>query len=476
MDDQYLEEHTPPSDLDAEKDLLGVLLIKPSLCADVDAILKPDDFYLEANRVVYGAIQDLWDANRAVDPTLLRQRLLETKALEDNGGSEHLTEVLLTTRNAPLVSYWKRYAGIVREKARRRGIIDTCWAAVKEAYDDAIEASDVLDKAETQLSAIGASDLSDEPTTAAEATIAAMDRIDVIMERGGRAGVLTGILTIDEELGGLFPGEFNILAARPSMGKTSLALQIADHVSRHGKFVYFVSLEMASDTLMTRLLCMHARVSSQVLRAGKDGEVLTTEQMAALVDAAHPYSKAGLVIHDKPETTIRSIRRWARRFHSKHPLSLVVIDYLQLIEAEDSRISRHEQVGRQSRALKALAIELNIPVLCLCQINRESTKTGSSFPRLSQLRESGSLEQDCDVGMVLREPTKEECDEGNIPEVDGSFTDDDPRVRVLDVQKNRNGAQMPLLLDWTPSRTRFCKRFSEDYRDPTADKQWDPTA
>ena len=472
MDDhEYLEEHTPPSDLDAEKDLLGVLLINPSLCADMDAILKPDDFYLEANGVIYRAIQDLWDANRAVDSTLLRQRLLETKALDGIGGTAHLTEVLLTNRNAPLVAYWKRYARIVREKSRRRGIIETCWDAVKEAYDDVVDASDVLDKAETKLSAIGTADLSDEPTTAAEATVAAMDRIDAIMERGGRAGLLTGILTIDENLGGLFPGEFNILAARPSMGKTSLALQIADHVSRQGKFVYFVSLEMASDTLMTRLLCMHARVSSQVLRAGKDGDVLTTEQLAALVAASQPYSKEGLVIHDKPETTIRSIRRWARRFHSKHPLSLVVIDYLQLIEAEDSRISRHEQVGRQSRALKALAIELTIPVLCLCQINRESTKTGSSLPRLSQLRESGSLEQDCDVGMVLREPTAEEIKEANIPEVDSNFTDDDPRVRVLDVQKNRNGAQMPLLLDWTPSRTRFDPRFGgDDLRDPTAGK------
>jgi len=462
----------PPSDLAAEQGVIGSLLLKPSLCVEVAALLKPEDFYADANQKLYRAVLALYDERRAVDIVLLTGRLKEAGEFEAIGGNAYLAEV---AQSVPVAAHCMHYAGIVREKSKRRGIIDSCWQAVRDAYDDSTDAETLLDQTEAKLGAIGSGDESTEPITAAEATIQAMDRIDKIRERGGQAGLLTGIPPIDEHLGGLFPGEFNILAARPSMGKTSLALQIADYVARRGVQVYYVSLEMAAPVLMTRLLCLHAQVSSQVLRA--NCAKLGTHEQGALVRASQPYSTARLLIHDR-RTTVRAIRRQARRIHAKDGLVLLVVDYLQLVTVEDKRAARHEAVGQQSRDLKALAVELDIPVLCLCQLNRESTKTGGSFPRISQLRESGSLEQDADVGLVLREPTAQECKNHSInDEPEEGWRATDPRVVVLDVQKNRNGEQMPIILDWTPAWTRFDGRGErpplpeEEFAD-LSDKGW----
>lgn len=459
---------TPPNDAKAEKGVLCSILLRGSVLDDVAPLLAANDFYIDANKRLYTAILAQHDANQPIDPVLLASRLRMSGDFESIGGNAYLGEVIQAEAVSVHAVY---YAHIVRKKSILRRLRDAGEEMLRGAYQHEADPEALLDQAENILAGIGTGNQSDEPIPIAQAVMQAMDRIDAIRERGQHIGCFTGIEKIDEEFGGLFPGELNILAARPSMGKTAMALQIADYIARAGKWVYFVSLEMSAAVLATRLLCMHSGVNSQILRKGGDG--FTAANQADLVRVSQPYGQATMVIHDR-ETTITKIRRHARRMNRKHPLSLLVIDYLQLVDAEDSRVARHEQVGKQSKMLKALAVELDIPVLCVCQLNRESTKTGSTFPKLSQLRESGSCEQDCDVGMILREPTAKEREQHHIPEIDDNYTSMDSRVVVLDVQKNRNGAVMNMMLDWTPAFTRFGRRFEDDFTDPTEGKDWKP--
>ena len=456
----------PPQDLDSEKGVLGSILLRGSMLDAVASILKPDDFYADANQKLYAAMLAMHDANQGIDVTLLANHLRVSGEFEAVGGNAYIAEVV---QLVPVAAHAVYYAKLVKRRSVQRAILHAGTELVRDAYDDG-EPEQLLDRAESLLSGIGDTSKSDEPTPVAEAVVAAMDRIDSIRERGLHIGCYTGIEPIDEHFGGLFPGEFIIMAARPGMGKTSLALQIADWIARSGRWVYFVSLEMSAAVLSTRLLCMHAGVSSQLVRKG--GNELTSQHQSDLTRVSQPYATAKMVIHDKSETTMTSIRRWARRLHRKHGLALLVLDYLQLVNAEDSRVPRHEQVGKQSKMLKGLAVELDIPVLCVCQLNRESTKADSTFPKISQLRESGNLEQDCDVGMVIRKLTKGEREKQNVPEVDGDTKDTDARTVVLDIQKNRNGAEMTIMLDWTPAHTRFGRRFEDDYTDPTEGKGW----
>jgi replicative DNA helicase len=431
-----LLDRMPPHDTSAERAVLGSVLIDPQRLTDVAAILTERDFYLDAHRLVWRGLAALDDAGKPIDLLLLSRHLRDAGSLEAAGGNAGLAEIV---RSVAVSAHAEHYAGIVRQHARYRALIGAATEALRASYarDDTPEA--IADAMEAAI--LEADPGSGAPVEASDAAVKAMASFAADTE-SRRMGAMTGLAEFDERIGGLFRGELCILAARPGIGKTSLACQIAHRAASRGKRVYFVSLEMSAVELVTRVICSQANVSSKLVRTGQ----LQHSHVAALSQAAQPFAGLKWSIHDKPSMTVAEIRRWGRRL-AKKDLGLIVIDYLQLLTPADRRIQRHEQVGQLSKALKELARELDVPVLCLTQLSREAVK--DQEPQLHHLRESGSIEQDADMVLFLYPPTereKERADEAGAP---GDWN------AVLKVAKNRNGELAKLRLLWEPERTRF---------------------
>lgn len=429
-----LLDRMPPSDRSAERAVLASVLIAPGRLVDASAILQPSDWYVDAHRLIWQTMLAMDDAGEPVEILLLSRRLKAAGHLEAIGGNAALGEIATAVATAAHVEY---YARIVRQKARYRALIRAATEALKAAYGEEAAPEAIADQVEAAL-------LEADPTSGApvEASQAALDAIaDFAVESQSRqVGAMTGLYEFDERIGGLFAGELCILAARPGIGKTSLACQIAHWAAMRGKRVYFVSLEMSAKELVTRVICSQANVSSKLVRTGQ----LQHSHVAALSQAAQPFAGLKWSIHDKPSMTVAEIRRWARRL-AKKDLGLIVIDYLQLLTPADRRIQRHEQVGQLSKALKELARELEVPVLCLTQLSREAVK--DQEPQLHHLRESGSIEQDADLVLFLYPPTEKEKEKAAGAEGEWNA--------VLKVAKNRNGELAKLRLCWEPERTRF---------------------
>jgi len=413
----------PPNDSDAERWVVGSILLKPSVLDDL-GFLEPQDFYQDDLRTVFAAMKDMRDRGEPIDPGLLLKRL------PGDGWAARVTEVV---QSVPHALHATHYAKIVARLAK--------WRRLREIGDRLIQDSqraegtpeEALDAVESELAGVRLSEADGDPITMADAATQAILRIDEIQRRGHSAGVPTGLSDFDEDIGGLFPGELAILAARPGVGKTSLALQIASHNAERGRLVYFGSLEMSAVELSIRLACGQSGVSNRLVRIGKFSDDHSRQLSRAFGDQA----RMAMEIHDRASLTVAAIRREIRK-RKKRGLALAVIDYLQLIQPDDRRLPREQQVARMVRSLKETAREYDIPILVLCQLNRQAD--GDDVPRLSQLRESGAIEQDADVVLFLskHEPTEQE-----------------PHNAVLTVAKNRNGETGPLRLDWDAGRTRF---------------------
>jgi replicative DNA helicase len=435
-------DRTPPNDLAAERSVLGSILLWPAACDEVALIIQPDDFHDDANRILYQHMLDMHDAGRKIDPTLLIDRLRKSGDFERIGGAAYLAEVGRSVANAAHARY---YARIVQDKAIFRSLISVSTDILREAYEEGGESLEAVNRAEQRVFAIQDNRGSTDVPSLYDILHDALDRIDARMKgEHDLRGVDSGFSDLDKLTGGLHNSELIILAARPSMGKTALALNIAANVGIEARVpTLFVSLEMSRDELADRLLCAEAKVNSHRVRAGQ----ISSENRRRLVDKANDISGAPLFIEDAPSRTVSQIAAAARRIRRReNRLGLVVVDYLQLIEPDNSKDPRQEQVARIARRLKGMAREMDVPVLCLAQLNRQVEASKDNRPRLSHLRESGAIEQDADVVMFVH---REEYFRT------GDDREEFSRQAQIIVAKQRNGPVGDVDLTWLREYTRF---------------------
>jgi replicative DNA helicase len=441
-----LLDRLPPQNLDAERCVLGSILLLPTVLDELGAVVRPQDFYADANHKLFAHLQEMHDTGRRIDAALLKARLQDRGDWEAIGGAAYIAEV---TTAVPTACHAVHYAAIVAKAARRRALIAVGTEILRDGYAATEEPEILVDRAESLLAAIPAGEPEGEPVDVSQAAYEALQRLDDARNRQHSAGLMLGLPDVDDEIGGLFPGELTILAARPGVGKTSFALQVAYYAAAAGRRVLFASLEMSRVELTTRMACAQGGVSSHRVRCGK----ITAAESTALANAMNAVAATAMTIYDRPGLTVAAIRRAARR-QARRGLALIVVDYLQLLTPPDRRVQRHEQVGAITAALKSLARELDLPVLCLCQLNREAEKLDR--PGLANLRESGSIEQDADVVMFLCRPEK-----GFTTGTDRGPTDNWDAELI--VAKNRNGECGKFQLDWQADATSFNPHKSYGY-------------
>ncbi len=440
----------PPFNLDAEKGVLGSILLLPDVCDDIALILRPGDFYDEAHQKLYTQIQALHDAGRRVDMTLLVEKLRAAGEFEFIGGVAYLAEI---TRSVPHAGNAEYYARIVHDKSTLRSLIHSSTDILRDAYDESVDAREMLSRAEEKIFSILGDKGTGQTASISDILHKAMERIDARMQnKHMQGGIETGFTDLDNLTGGLHDSELVILAARPSMGKTALAMNIAENVAIDLRVpVLFVSLEMSSLELADRLLCSRARVDSQRLRNG----TISNDDRRKLVEQAGEISTAPLFVDDSPSRNMTEIAATARRLKRKNELGIIVIDYLQLIDPDNPRDQRQEQVARIARRLKGLARELAVPVLCLAQLNRQAEAAKENRPRLSHLRESGAIEQDADLVMFVHRDEYYETNEEDKARVAGQAD--------IIVAKQRNGPVGDVKLTWLSKFTRFENMAHQPY-------------
>lgn len=437
-----LEGRERPSNVDAEKAVLGSILLKPDVCDDVSLVLRAEDFSDEAHQLLYRHLMELHNGGKRIDTTIVLEKLRTQGDLERIGGAPLLAEVLETV---PHAAHAVHYSQIVRDKSLLRALIDTGTDILRDAYDAVDEPRQLLARAEERIFAILERRASTDAKSIAKVLEDVMIRMDARMQHDHAiGGVETGFTELDTLCGGLHNSELIILAARPSMGKTALAMNIAEHVAIGLQNpVLFVSLEMACLELADRLLCSSAQVNGNRLRNG----TISQEDRRRLVQKSAEIGTAPLYIDDTPGRTLTEIAAVARRLKRKKGLSLVVIDYLQLIEPDNPRDPRQEQVARIARRLKLMSRELEIPVLCLAQLNRQAEASRDNRPRLNHLRESGAIEQDADVVMFVHREEYYLSSEEEKERVRG-------QAEII-VAKQRNGPTNDVKLLWQQEYTRF---------------------
>ena len=429
-----LLDRLPPQDLDAERWVIGSMIVDPQTIDEIGSMLRPTDFYADVNQRLYAVLLDMRDRGCPIDVGLLMDRLKATGDLAAVGGPEHLGEVM---QNIPHTQHAAYYAKIVREKAARRTIIQAGLDMVRDGYGLDGTTAEILGRCEAALGRIETGNFTGDPTPLAQSLQAVTMRADAIREKKQSAGLMTGIYSFDALLGGLFPGELFILAARPTKGKTSLACQMALHIALSGRLVYFASLEMSDLELTERMLCSVAGVNSKRLRTGS----VSDEDCRLLAWYSQAMSVGQLVIHDLPGMNVATIRRACRRLKG---LALIVVDYLQRVTPTDRKLNRYEQVAEICKGLKTLARELNVPVMCIAQLGRAADT--AARPELHHLRESGDIEAEADVvAFLVRNVRWAENDEPS------------PEKAALVIEKNRNGETATLRLLWEAARTRFCE-------------------
>lgn len=449
--DQMLEQggRIPPQAPDVEEAVLGGMLIDHDAASIALQILKPDDFYKPSNRYIFDTIQKLYERNNPLDLLTVENELRDQNLLDSCGGPAYLSQLTRAVSSAANIEY---HAQIIVEKAIKRNLILTCTDIIKEGYDAGSDPFDLLDRAEQHIF-----DLSNTKTRVPAKAISDILKhtIDHLVDIRGKADGLTGVpssLDVDKLTAGWQPGDLIIIAARPSMGKTAFVLTAARNAALHPSkekktSVAIFSLEMSDQSLVQRLLTMEARINAQLARSGR----LNDHDFEQLVEAAGRLVQANIFIDDTPGISVIELRSKCRRLKNEHDIGLVVVDYLQLMTAggSGSDRNREQEIAYISRGLKALAKELNVPVIALSQLSRAvEQRGGSKRPQLSDLRESGSIEQDADVVCFLYRP-----------EYYGIQTDEEGHstagVAELIVGKQRNGPVGSTRLQFIKDYARF---------------------
>ena len=439
-----------PRNLEAERAILGSVLLLPEVFDEVALIIRARDFYDDANRIIYEHLLQMHDGGQQIDPMLLVEQLRSADQYETIGGAAYLAEV---GQQVPTAAHAEYYARIVADKSVLRALIHAGTDILHDAYDPTADTREMLSKAEEKVFGILESRSSGEVKVISEVLQESLDRIDGRMDQQHAFGGLeTGFDDFDQMTGGLQNSELVILAARPSMGKTALAMNMAEHIAcRSRSPVLFVSLEMSVLELGDRLLCSVAEVNGHRLRNG----TITTDERRKLVQTAAEISQSPLYIDDSPSRTMTEISANARRLKRRENLSLIVIDYLQLIDPDNARDPRQEQVAKIARRLKGLARELEVPVLCLAQLNRQVEAGSDKKPQLSHLRESGAIEQDADVVMFVHRDEYYQTNEEDREAVRGEAD--------LLIRKQRNGPTGDIRLTWSHEFTRFRNYAQKPY-------------
>ena len=428
----------PPQNLDAERGVLGSILLMNEAIDEVGESLKAEHFYSDAHQKTYSAIHRLYENGiRGIDAITLAEELVRSGDFEGIGGAGYLAHILEAVPHAAHVRY---YATIVREKWMQRSLIYACTEILSDSYEASDDVEGLLQSAERRIFSILESQGDTGSFAIADILLEAFARIE---ERQHTAGDVTGITSgftdLDRQTTGFQPTELIILAARPSMGKTALVCNIAEAVARKSsKGVLLFSLEQSNLELAERFLSITARIDSHALRSG----TLTDAQHDAMVRASDDLSRLPLFIDDKPGRTMTQIAAIARRQHRKSPLGVIIIDYLQLIEPDEKGSPREQQIAQISRRLKFLAKELKVPVIALAQLNRGVELREDKRPRLADLRESGAIEQDADMVMFLHRP-------------DAYDPEDRPGEAEIIVAKHRSGPTGLVRLTWRKEYMRF---------------------
>jgi replicative DNA helicase len=431
----------PPSAPEAEEGVLGAILVDNHLMATAAGFVRDEDFFSPANAKVMSAMMKLFDRQIGIDPVTVANALREQGELEAVGGPAFLGRLIAKAASSVAVDY---YAAIVRDKAAVRRMIATASTIVSEGYASELDPREYLDRAEQRLFAAGEARMHGKVRTFDEALDDALVRIQGLYERREHVtGVPTRYPSLDRRILGFQPSDLVIIAARPSMGKTSFALNLALNAALSDRHTLFVSLEMGEAQLVDRLLCIQAGIDSNRLRSG----FIAAEELRMLHDRRQEMRGTPLYIDDSSKSTVLELRARARRMRYAGKLDMVMIDYLQLMEPSDKRVSREQQISEISRSLKAMAKELHIPVIALSQLSRApETRPGKDKrPLLSDLRESGAIEQDADVVMFLYRPEYYEKEETK---------EEDRRIMEVIIAKQRNGPTGTVRLRFFPDTMR----------------------
>jgi replicative DNA helicase len=388
-------ERTPPQDLVAEQSVLGGMLLSKDAIADVVEVLKERDFYRPAHELIYDAILDLYGKGEPADPITVSAELTRRGDIARAGGAPYLHTLISSVPTAANAGY---YAKIVRDCAIMRRLVEAGTKIVQLGYSNEGEVDDVVDQAQAEVYEVTERRASEDYIQLAQLLPDALDEIEAIATGVRDEGIKTGFKDLDALTNGLHPGNMIVLAARPAVGKSTLGLDIARHASIHnGQASVIFSLEMSRSEITMRMLSAEARVGLNNIRSGS----LSDDEWGRLAKRMGEISDAPLFIDDSPNLSLMEIRAKARRLKQRHNLKLIIIDYLQLMSSGKKVESRQQEVSEFSRNLKLLAKELEVPVIAISQLNRSPEQRADKKPMLSDLRESGSIEQDADMVILL---------------------------------------------------------------------------
>lgn len=391
-----MEQRIPPQNVEAEQAVLGAMMLDHNAVIAAMEKLTPNDFYREVHRIIFEAMEHLHHDNKEIDVITLPEELRRMKKLDDVGGIEYILSLPNLVATAANIEY---HANIVAEKALARNLITTCTDLTAAAYDGEKEPEDLLDDAERRILQLSENKNRGDFSPVGAVVEETLDKITKLYEnKAGLTGLPTGFRDLDRMTSGLQPSDLILVAARPSMGKTAFTLNIAQNVGvRQHKTVAFFSLEMSQEQLAQRILCQISHIDSQKLRTG---QLNSDEEWTRLTDACDKLYQAPIYIDDTPGISVAEMRSKARRLKSEHGLDLIVVDYLQLMQGRNAE-SRQQEISEISRSLKALARELKVPLIALSQLSRSVESRQDKRPMLSDLRESGALEQDADIVSFL---------------------------------------------------------------------------
>lgn len=443
-------QRVPPQNLEAEQSVLGSILLDNEAAYQVAEILQEDDFYRDSHKQIFRGILDLLDREEPADLVTLTNELKQKGNLDQVGGVSYLARVVEAVPTAANVEY---YAKIVKDKSILRHVIHAATEIVTSGYQEAADVTDYLDRAEQAIFQVSEGRQKGGLTPISSVVKDSFKQIEQNYERKELiTGLACGFKDLDKLTSGLQPSDLIIVAGRPSMGKTSFCLNIAEHVALHEKETVAVfSLEMAREQLVSRMLCSEARIDSSRLRSGFIDEV----EWMRLTDAAGRLSESPIYIDDQPGMSVFEMRAKARRLKAAKGLGLIVVDYLQLMKGVGKIESREREISDISRSLKAMAKELHVPVIALSQLNRGVESRNDKRPMMSDLRESGAIEQDADIiGFIYR---------------DEVYNKDSPDAGIAEfnVVKHRNGAIGMVRLSFLSKYTRF-ENLALEYSDSAA--------
>ena len=427
-----------PNSPEAEQSVIGSMIMDSEAIMTASEILTSEDFYQRQYGILFDAMVELYNEGKAVDLVTLQDRLKEKDVPPEVASLEFVKDILDSVYTS---AHIRQYASIVHEKAMLRRLIRTTEGIANACYAGKESMEDIFVDTEKQIFDIIQQNTSGEYVPIKDVVLNALDKIEMASRtKGNVTGIPTGFIDLDYKTAGFQPSDLILVAARPSMGKTALVLNIAQHMAfREDVTVAVFSLEMSKEQLVNRLLSLESRVDSQSIRTGN----LTDEDWSKLIEGAGVIGKSHLIIDDTPGISVTELRSKCRKFKMEHNLGIIVIDYLQLMTGSKRSESRQQEISDISRSLKAVARELNVPVVALSQLSRAVEQRPDHRPMLSDLRESGAIEQDADVVMFIYRDDYYNKDTAK------------PNVAEIIIAKQRNGAIGTIELAWLPQYTKF---------------------